>query len=308
MDKEYSISLCARIGSIIAEKSPVIDYTDKEVAEELATYSEDELCEMKELGLIGEGGFEEFYLLREFCARLGISQVDDDGMLIYELIRHGKMLSADEFEADEYIKNIKIKDRREGNILLTTSSYDRGEIFQYDMPDLSSRVAALRLGFFQRKVIFPAIYEGNTPWVSVIPSEMNSMLPKTEGARGKVLVLGLGLGYYPYIISSRPEVESITIVEISADVKRIFEECILPQFEHRDKIRVVLADAIEFMKTVEPEDYDFCFADIWEGAVDGARAYLQIKPHENRLKKTTFSYWIEEEILEYLDRKSKQGE
>ena len=301
MDKEYSISLCARIGSIIAEKNPVIDYTDEEVAEEMAAYSPDELAEMEELGLIGKGGFEEFYILREFCARLGLPSVDDDGALTYELLRHGRMLSADEFEGDEYIKNIKITETRRGNILLTTASYDRGEILQYDMPDLDSRVAALRLGFFQRRVTFPAIYEGNTPWVSVCPSEINSMGPKTAGAKGRVLVLGLGLGYYPYLISKLPEVESITVVEISPDVKSIFEDVILPQFEHRGKISVVLGDAIEFMKTVRAGEYDFCFADIWEGAVDGARAYTQIKPHEKRLPSTEFSYWIEDEILRYLE-------
>jgi spermidine synthase len=122
-----------------------------------------------------------------------------------------------------------------------------------------------------------------------------------DKAEGRCLVLGLGLGYYPYIISQSDKVKSITIVELNEKIIILFEKYILPQFEHKEKIRIVHADAIEYMKSVERDEYDFCYADIWEGQVDGAPLYLQIKKNESRLPYTRFAYWIEEEIKWYID-------
>ena len=122
-----------------------------------------------------------------------------------------------------------------------------------------------------------------------------------DKAEGRCLVLGLGLGYYPFVISRLDKVKSITVVDISEKIINLFQKHILPQFEYKDKIKLVHADAIEFMKTVERDEYDFCYADIWEGQTDGAPLYQQIKKHESRLPYTRFAYWIEEEIKWYIE-------
>lgn len=304
MDKQMSMTISAKIGGIIATEQPKIEYTDEDVRREFASYSADELAEMAEIGLIdGESlsDFEKFYVIREFCAELGLSSVDDDGRYTLELFKNARMLSSEEMENDPFIKNVKINDTSEGKILLTTSAYERGEIFQYDMPDLGARLVVPKLGFFKRRVAFPALYEGIVPWVSVCPSEINSMRTQMERAHGRVLVLGLGLGYYPYIISQKDCVESITIVELQPTVIDVFKKQLLPQFSHRDKIKIVCADAIEYMKKVQCGEYDFCFADIWEGAVDGADLYRKIRANEQRLSTTEFTYWIEEQIKAYLE-------
>lgn len=304
MDKQMSMTISAKIGGIIAAEQPKIEYTETDVRREFASYSDEELAEMREIGLVDGDSlsdFEKFYVIREFCAELGLSSVDDDGRYTLELFKNARMLDAEELENDPFIKNIKIKDASEGKILLTTSSYERGEIFQYDMPELSARLVVPKLGFFKRRVAFPALYEGMIPWVSVCPSEINSMRTQMERAHGKVLVLGLGLGYYPYIISQKDCVESITIVELQPTVINVFKDQLLPQFDRADKIRIVCADAIEYMKSVKNGEYDFCFADIWEGAVDGADLYRKIRAHEQRLDATEFTYWIEEQIRAYLE-------
>jgi spermidine synthase len=120
-------------------------------------------------------------------------------------------------------------------------------------------------------------------------------------AHGKVLVLGLGLGYYPFMISMKDEVESIVIVELQQSIADIFNAHILPHFKHKDKIKVVTADAIAYMEDVKDGDFDFCFADIWEGAVDGAEAYQKLRPYEKKLPHTKFTYWIEAQIKAYLE-------
>ena len=55
-------------------------------------------------------------------------------------------------------------------------------------------------------------------------------------------------------------------------------------------------DAFRFLESVRDGEYDFCYADIWEGEEDGARAYRRIAPYEKRLPRTRFAYWIKDAI------------
>lgn len=296
--KEDSMKYSALISRVIAECAPHIKYTDKDISNAEKEFTKSDIEEMKALGLMKES-FEEFYVIREFISRLSFSD-ELDGEYISDVFANAKMLDGDEFLSDPYIKNVRFSDVKKGDILLTYATYMKGEIFQYDMPLITKDKVIPRLGFFNKAVSFPALYEGNVPWVSVCPSEINSMRSQIEAAYGKVLVLGLGLGYYPFIISGYDNVESITIVEINEKTSDIFKEKILPHFPNKEKVNVIVADAIEYMNCVGEDDFDFCFADIWEGAVDGAPLYLKIKAHEKRLHKTEFTYWIKEEIEEYL--------
>ena len=299
MDKQKSIQISAQIGRIIAEKMPKIKYSPSDLKKAEKAIGKDGLAEMREIGLLA-GDFELFYVMREFCSDIALGDAAD-GNYILELFKNARKFDAFEFEADPYIASVKLPTVISGDIMLTNAEYSRGEIFQYDMPDFAAPIVTPHLGFFDRAVSFPSIYQGSMPWMSVCPSEMNSMRAQIAAAHGKVLVLGLGLGYYPFMISRKDDVESIVIVELQQAVVDIFNSHILPHFEQKEKIKVVTADAIAYMDGVKNGDFDFCFADIWEGAVDGAKAYQKIRPHEKRLSETEFTYWIEDQIKAYLD-------
>jgi SAM-dependent methyltransferase len=129
--------------------------------------------------------------------------------------------------------------------------------------------------------------------MSVTPNEIYTMQPAIDNAKGKVLTLGCGMGYFAYMASLKNDVESVTIVEIEQDVIDLFEKNILPQFENKDKITVIKADAVEFMKNVRDGDYDYCFADIWMG-IDNIEPYFAVKEVCRRFKKTKIDYWVEE--------------
>ena len=302
MDREASLDLSARIGALIAERSPTVDFTEDDVRRAEAECAAD-LAEMRELGLMRDT-FREYYVIREFCARYGVTD-EADGHYLLRLFAEARELDADDFLRDPYLRNIRVPIVSDGDILLTTARYGRGEIFQYDMPDFAAPLVVPKLGFFDRAVEFPAIYEDGVPWVSVIPSEINSMSPDVPAARGRVLVLGLGLGYYAYRVSELEAVESVTVIEINPKIAAIFREHILPQFANAAKVTVIEADAFMYLASLHGGEYDFCYADIWEGAVDGARAYLRIKAHEKRLGTTEFRYWIEPQIRAYLGVKRR---
>ena len=297
MNLDESIRLTSAITQIITNNAPVVSYSREEIEEAKKGYTKEQLDSLFEEGFYN-GDFELFYVVKRFCDDIDIwKNADED--YIKKLFMSAKRLSKDFFYADKYLKNIKIPDVKNDNTLLLNVCYDKGEFLQYDMPELDSDIIVPKLAFFDERVFFPSVYEGNMPWVSVCPSEINSMGIDIDKASGRCLVLGLGLGYYHYMISLSERVKSITVVEINEKIIELFETYILPQFEHKEKIKIVHADALEYMKQVERDEYDFCYADIWEGQEDGSVAYNQIKPHEKRLPYTRFAYWIEKEIRWY---------
>ena len=300
MNKESSMYVTAAIGNLIARDFPVIDYKKADLDKAKSEFSEEEIEELSELGLM-KGDFEEYYVIREFCRRISLGDVAE-GDYIAEIFKNFMKLDATEIENDAYMK-LCVPEAEIGNVKLKYAQYEKGEIFQYDMPEFCKRLVVPKLGFFTKQIRFPSIYEGDMPWVSVCPSEINSMKADIEKAEGNVLVLGLGLGYYTYMTARKENVKKVTVVEINEKIADIFCKHILPLMECKDKIQIVLSDAIEYTNQIKDGEYDFVYADIWEGAVDGAKPYKAIKSNENRLKNTHFAYWIEPQIKAYLEDK-----
>jgi hypothetical protein len=95
----------------------------------------------------------------------------------------------------------------------------------------------------------------------------------------------------------------VTVVEKDPSVIKLFCEHILPQFPHREKIRVIEADAFAYMEHQMPrEGYDYIFSDIWHDPSDGLPLYLRLKKYESLSPTTRFDYWIEPSLLSSLRR------
>lgn len=298
MDREKSKQISEKIAELIITQAPYVDYSPKDVKKALKSFSDEDLKLLRRNGLLYED-FEVYYVMKRFCDELNLSEQADEDYL-RTLFQYARKFTVEEFYNNDYIKLLNVPDRKLGQFFLTHASYDRGEFFQYEIPDVNADIPVLKLGFFTGKVSFPTIYEGSMPWVSVCPSETSSMQDGIDKAHGRCLVLGLGLGYYPFMISQKSEVSAVTIVELSPQIIQLFEECILWQMPHKEKIKIIRADALEYIKEVEGGEFDFCYADIWENQFDGADCYEKLLPHEKRLAMTQFEYWIEDAIkLEY---------
>lgn len=149
------------------------------------------------------------------------------------------------------------------------------------------------IGFFQEKVTFPALLEKKQVWMSIVMSEIESMQPDIESAHGNVITYGLGLGYYAFMVAQKPEVQKVTVVELSPDVIYLFKKNILPQFPYPEEIEIIQGDAYEFLKQQTDGAYDFGYADFWAGILDGPELYLRFLPETRRFRQTKFGYWIE---------------
>lgn len=214
-----------------------------------------------------------------------------------------KIFEVSEYKNNPYMKNIVFNNQVQGDYELCFENYDPYELSIYDVPVhiKECHTDVPKIGCFTETFEYPRIKQKsiNSTWMSVTPNEVATVQPAIDNAKGKVLTLGCGMGYFAYMASLKSDVESITIVELEQDVIDLFEKNILPQFENRDKITIIKADAIDFMKNVKDGEYDYCFADIWIGVAD-IEPYLLVKEVARRLKKTKVDYWIEECFAAFL--------
>ena len=135
---------------------------------------------------------------------------------------------------------------------------------------------------------------------NINPFEIKTMEMPLQIARGKVLTLGLGLGYFAYMTHLKEEVKEVHIVEMDIDLIKAFTEYLLPLFPHPEKIHIHKADAFYFVENLKDCDYDYIFSDLWHNVDDGLVSYLKLRKRFNAFKYTTCTYWMEGSIVTYL--------
>lgn len=209
-----------------------------------------------------------------------------------------KKLSPQTYQSDPYYKSIKIPQAQIGTWTLKNQTYAPYEAFIFDDLKINGYKEIPQIGFFDTEFTFPTVFENGVEWMAIKPNEIETMKKPIADAFGNVLVCGLGLGYYAYMISNKSSVDSITIIERDKRVISLFEKYILPQFENKHKITIVNDDAIKYLMEKAPKRaYDFIFVDLWHDASDGVELYIRVKKLETLNKGSEFSYWIERTLI-----------
>ena len=199
-----------------------------------------------------------------------------------------------------YMRRIRFPQARQGRWEMTHMAYEPYELFvRDDLLCLPDGREIPQLGYFAERFAYPAVLEGGREWMTVTPNEVATMAPALAQVWGRVAVMGLGLGYFAFMASESPDVRAVTVIERDTDVIALFERHILPQLAHRDKLRLVRADAFEFAQT-GLGGFDCAFVDLWHDVSDGAPMYLRMKALEARSPDVRFFYWIETSIRCFL--------
>lgn len=256
--------------------------------------------------LCGDGSIDErdgFAAILCQIFGLDIDGSSDERTLIREYITPSvRVMDSQRYTNNPYYKNIKIPEVKKGKWELKREKYPayRGVIAN-DMMLYDNFREVPPLGFFKEEFVFPAVLEDGNEWMTLTPVDLDTSDDAIERAHGKVVTFGLGLGYYTYMVSEKESVDSITVVEKSKDVIALFEEYILPQFTHPEKVRIVNADAFEYAECEMPkEKFDVAFVDTWRDAFDGAPMYVKMKRLEHLSPDTEFIYWIENFLISRL--------
>ena len=201
-----------------------------------------------------------------------------------------------------YLKNIKFDKSKNQNIKIEYDEYLPFEGFPSNdivIDEDNYYQEQYQLGYFNDKFTFQSITHDNITWMSIIPNEIETMKDDINKVKGNVLVYGLGLGYFAYMISNKKDVNSLTIVEKDSNIIKLFKNIILPQFAHKEKITIVNDDAFHFEKT-NTKQYDYAYVDLYHGGEDGTEIYVKFKQLELRSK--NYLYWLEKTLINVIRR------
>ena len=248
---------------------------------------------------VGEGLIKELLLDLD---GLNEEDVDEEFMNTY-LIPAVREVKKEEFASNIYLKTIKIPNKSKGKYILGTLSYSPYELFPLDdiKVDKKTYFELSQIGYFKEEYKYPYLGTKDSVWMSINPNEIKTMEKHIEHAKGNVLVLGLGMGYYPFMISNKEDVTSVTIIEKDQNIIDLFNEVIFHQFNHQEKIRIIKDDAFNYLNKVKEGQYDMVFADLWHSAEDGILPFLRLKEIEGKLK-IPFMYWLDTSLYSMVRR------
>ncbi|WP_195264977.1 MULTISPECIES: hypothetical protein [unclassified Clostridium] len=96
----------------------------------------------------------------------------------------------------------------------------------------------------------------NNIWMKISPLEIESSYMFIKYAKGRVGVVGLGLGYVVQELAKKEDVTEIVVYEIEKDIIDLY----CSNFENNLKIKIINEDAYK----VTGESFDFFYVDIYE--------------------------------------------
>lgn len=220
--------------------------------------------------------------------------------LLSSRIQYGFMgLDEDIYRTNPYYQNIKIDEQKIRSWQLDNERYLPYEGFTYrDIKIQSDEFKELNyFGYFKNEFSYPILRFKNKVWMSITPHEIETMQNAIDKVSGKVAVFGLGLGYFPYMISLKENIDEIVIIEKDKNVIKLFKKYLFSQFPNQNKIKIIHSDAFKYVKKMRKLTYDFAFIDIYQNVDDGLNLYLKMKQLEADVSQTQFIYWIEKSLL-----------
>ena len=243
-----------------------------------------------------EGLSEKEVMMQMFTKAFDIDYELDENKEVMGayILSNLKKLDSKEYLNNEYAKAINTTGKYK-KYALKFIDYEPYQLFAYDDISLDGDKENSRIGYFDHKFSYLALTEGNNIWMSLNPNEIETMKPYIKKAKGDVLVLGLGMGYVPFMMALKPEVKSITIVEKDPDIISLFNSLIYPSFKNKEKIKIVEDDAIDYVR--KQNKFDYIFADLWHSPEDGLSLFVQLK----RINRS-IDCWLEVSMYALLRR------
>ena len=233
---------------------------------------------------------------------LNEEDIDEEFMEEY-LLPSIKEINDDEYFNNPYLKTINIPHVQSGKYLLNHLAYRPYELFPLNdiIVDQNTYKEISQIGYFKHEVLYPFLGSEKEVWMSINPNEIMTMKKHIDSAKGRVLVLGLGLGYYPFMISNKDEVKEVIVIENDNSIINLFNKHLLNQFPNKDKIKIIKDDAFSYLFKEKERAFDMVFADIWHDANDGILPFIRLKEIEGRLN-IPFMYWLDTSLLAMVRR------
>jgi len=262
-------------------------------------FDEDEIKQYVKEGLSEkEAIIEQLY---DFY-RLDSNNEENNQIMGEYFLNNIKKLDEKDYLNNPYVLSIN-KEVKLGKYTLKHIKYEPYQLFAYDeikVTDDFKEYSAI--GYFDKPFSYLALTNGNNIWMSLNPNEIETMKPFIKKGKGCVLVLGLGMGYVPFMLSLKNEVESIVIIEKDEEIISLFNKHLKPYFKNEDKITIIRDDAIRYTSNKEQcQKYDYIFADLWHDPEDGLKPFVELKRNALKIGKE-IDCWLETSLIALLRR------
>ncbi len=219
-----------------------------------------------------------------------------DGLL-YMIAKESQVYHGEEFHTNSFLQNISLEEIPHDVCQVVAHTYEKYELFQYLTPSMEDEFVRIpRLALFDTPRSFPSLYFKDTHHVSLTPYRMNLTEKAITACKGNVLHLGLDMGYFSYMALCKDEVTSVTIVEKNAAYVAVFLEYILPQFPRKNCVKIVHADPLEYIQTLDDGSFDFCFANVCKNERD-IIPYLQLQTMQRNFPSMELCCYNEDMLL-----------
>lgn len=257
-------------------------------------FNVDEIKQYLKEGLGEEEAITE--LLYDFY-QLDKNNEDNQEIMDSYIKNNLKRLNPDDYLNNPYVLSIKNTGKK-GKYALRYIDYEPYQLFAYDEIKMNGYKEESAIGYFDTNFSYLALTENNNIWMSLNPNEIETMKPYIEKGKGDVLVLGLGMGYVPFVLANKECVRSVTIIEKDQNIIDLFNALIWPGFIHKEKIKIIKDDAINFTaKRQNIQQFDYIFADLWHNPEDGLSLFVSLKRNVRSI-----DCWLEKSMYALLRR------
>ena len=204
-------------------------------------------------------------------------------------------ISADEYLKTPYNAHIKLE-----NISDSVFSYTLEEIAAFALINVSiiqddpnrELNDSLMLRAFDKPHTCAVLKQNDLFWMSDTFAETNTIDPYLVKCKGKTLTFGLGIGYFVFMALLNDDVESVTVIEHSPEVIKMFKTHLLPQFKNNHKINIIQGDGFDYFNKDFIDQFDYTFADIWMSNDDGLEMMTKMLEQYNP-EYDIIDFWIE---------------
>ena len=173
-----------------------------------------------------------------------------------------------------------------------------------DESRLQSILSLGKGGRFPTPGNYTGLYRRDTVIMSDTPDEIRDHIGVINEATGDVLIAGLGLGVVLQAIAQKPDVASITVIEVSTDVIALVK----PQLETREwfsKVTIIEADIFTW-KPPKNVVYNVIWFDVWDNLCTDNLAEMATL-HRRFAKRTKYQGSWGKEYLKYVREKEKRS-
>lgn len=210
-------------------------------------------------------------------------------------------LSTDEYKENLYYKHIPLCSSDHHHIEATTMTFESHRLFNLssviDDPHRSLNDSMI-LRALDKPLTTRVLLKNNEVWMMNVPSESKTIDPIAAKVKGRVLTLGLGIGYFIYMAMHNPRVTSIDVVELDLNVIDYFDTYIRPHFPQTIPITVHHGDAKTWIKQ-HSHQYDHVFIDTYQNENDGCEWWL-LGCESISLPYDCVHYWIESSLSQRM--------